>query len=335
VRVGVIGTGFGRRVVAPAFDATAGCTVAEVVSARDADAVADLCRRDDIDLVAVHSPPFLHARYVHAAVAAGHAVLCDKPFGGDAREAAAMLDAALVAGVVNLVNFEFRHDPGRRYLHGLLRDGAIGRVEHVSWVHLSAGSRVPLRPFGWLFEAAKGGGWIGAWGSHAVDAVRWLVDEIAEASAVRRLDITARPDADGRLHPVDVEDGLTAWLRTARGTTVTLDSTFAATASVPARIVVTGTAGVVESIGDTRTVVRRADGEHVEHERDPGDSDRHQESMRRWAEVVRDVVGGDRPASGPDVATFADGLACARVLDELRTGPLVSREVTAPAAPPA
>ena len=79
VRVGIIGTGFGARVVAGAFDA-ADCDVTDVVTARDASAVRALCR-SDVDLVAVHSPPFLHASHVAMAVDAGRAVLCDKPFG--------------------------------------------------------------------------------------------------------------------------------------------------------------------------------------------------------------------------------------------------------------
>ena len=40
MRVAVIGTGFGARVVAPAFAAADGCEVVEVVSPRDDDAVA-------------------------------------------------------------------------------------------------------------------------------------------------------------------------------------------------------------------------------------------------------------------------------------------------------
>jgi hypothetical protein len=38
--------------------------------------------------------------------------------------------------------------------------------------------------------------------------------------------------------------------------------------------------------------------------------------MRRWAAVVRNAV--EDGEWGPDVPTFADGLACARVLDALR-----------------
>jgi predicted dehydrogenase len=57
VRVGVIGTGFGARVVVPVFAATDGCEVLEVVTARDGEAVGALCRRRDLGLVSL-APTF-------------------------------------------------------------------------------------------------------------------------------------------------------------------------------------------------------------------------------------------------------------------------------------
>ena len=74
MRVGVVGTGFGARVVAPVFAATPGCEVVDVVSARDEFAVAALCGQGDVDLVSVHSPPFLHVAHVRRALKSGHAV---------------------------------------------------------------------------------------------------------------------------------------------------------------------------------------------------------------------------------------------------------------------
>ena len=90
----MIGRGFGARVVAPVFAQTQGCKVVGVVSPRDEAAVAELCARADVDLVCVHSPPFLHRDHVRRAIDAGHAVLCDKPFGCNADDAVAMEAAA-------------------------------------------------------------------------------------------------------------------------------------------------------------------------------------------------------------------------------------------------
>jgi predicted dehydrogenase len=326
VNVVVIGHGFGGRVVAPAFAATEGCRVVDVVSARDEAAVLAAVARPDADLVSVHSPPFLHARDVRAALHAGKAVLCDKPFALDATEAAELVADAARADVVNLVNFEFRWEPSRIALRDALHAGAIGRPEHVAWAHLSAGSRVPLRPYGWLFDAARGGGWIGAWASHTVDTLRWLFgDDVSVDEAFRRLDIPERPDADGVVHPCTAEDGLTASLTVGEDVSVTIDSSFACATTAAPRITVFGGDGAIDCVGADRVVLRRPDGsrEDLLVARTDEPRDHHHAAMQRWAEVVRDSVHAGAPH--PGAATFADGLACDCVLDQLRAAPLTVR----------
>jgi predicted dehydrogenase len=303
-------------VVAPVFAATDGCDVVEVVSARDDAAVRELCARPDLDLVAVHSPPFLHPAHVGYALDAGHAVLCDKPFGRNAEDAAAMLEHARAAGVLHLGNLEFRYQPGRATLRALANSGAIGTVEHVEVTQFSAGSRVPFRKYGWLFDADRGGGWIGAWGSHFLDYVRWTFGEVVECGAELRTDITHRPDADGVLRECTAEDAFVAWLRTERGVSITIDTTFVAPVNLPSRVVVIGADGVLELRSDHRITRYTAAGSEEVFRLDVTADDPHLVPMQRWAEVVRDAVrAGEAPL---DAATLADGLACARVMDALR-----------------
>lgn len=316
VRIGIVGRGFGARVVAPVFSQTDGCDVVDVVSARDDTAVRELCARTDLDLVAVHSPPFLHPTHVDYALDAGHAVLCDKPFGCTAQDAATMLEHARAAGVLHLGNFEFRYQPGRATLRDLANDGRIGAVEHVEVVQFSAGSRVPLRKYGWLFDADRGGGWIGAWGSHFLDYVRWTFGEVVDCGAELRTDIAQRPDADGVLHECTAEDAFVAWLRTDRGVSVTIDTTFVAPVNLPSRVTVIGSNGVLELRSDHSITQFTADGRDEVFRLDVTAEDPHLVPMQRWAEVVRDSVrAGEAPR---DAATLEDGLACARMMDELR-----------------
>jgi predicted dehydrogenase len=271
---------------------------------------------EHVRLVSIASPPATHHPIALEALAAGKAVLCDKPFGLDATEAASLDDEAEAAEVVHLVNFEFRHHPVRRQVRDLVVDGAVGRVEHVQWTHLSAASRVPMRPHGWLFERRRGGGWIGAWGSHAIDALRWIVGEVHIASAHCRTSITHRPDSDGRLRPVDAEDGFSAWLELACGATVWIDSDFAAVAPVAPRLVFQGSEGVLECVADARLTLRRVDGTRAEIEPAAVSGDPHLVPMHRWAEVVRDAVREGQPVA----PTFADGVACRLVLDAMVAG---------------
>ena len=315
VRVGVIGTGFGARVVAAAFRAT-GSQVSEVVTARDAAAIRALCR-SDVDLVSVHSPPFLHAEHVAMALDAGRAVLCDKPFGTSLDEALAMAEAAEAAGVVNLVNFEFRFQPARLAMRDLLASGAIGRPEHLGYTAYTSGSRVPLRPWGWLFDRSRGGGWIGAFGSHAIDMVRWLLGEVTRAGAVSWVNVAERPDTDGVGRRCDAEDAFTGWMELESGATASVDTSFTAGVALPPRIVITGSAGSLENVGDARVVLRRDDGsrEELDFPRPSGDS--HGVAMEAWASAVVGAVTGGATIT----PSFADGVACMRVMEQWRVVP--------------
>ncbi len=317
VRVGVVGTGFGARVVAPVFAATPGCEVVDVVSARDAPAIDHLCRRPDVDLVSVHTPPALHAATVRTALVAGKALLCDKPFGRTHAEAVAMADVARERNVVALVNFEFRYEPARQMVKDLIERGEIGAVERVVWTHTSSTTRIPLRPAGWLFDRAAGGGWLGAWGAHALDTARWWCGELTVLHADLRTEITARPDGNGAPVTCDAEDSLRVVLATPDGAPVLLDSTSTAVSTLAPRVVVVGSDAVVEVIADRRVVVRRADGSRTEWVRpDTAASDPHLDAMRAWATVVRDsVVGGVAVAGAP---TFADGMVVATLIHEIR-----------------
>jgi predicted dehydrogenase len=316
VRVGVIGTGFGAQVVAPAFDATPGCDVVEVVTPRDEAAVAALCARSDVDLVSVHSPPFLHLDHVRKAVAAGHAVLCDKPFGRNAEESAEMVDVARAAGVVGLLNFERRFDPAREQLRDLLLAGAIGRPYHFQYSRFIA---LPEpRRYGWLSEPGLGGGWLGGQGSHLIDAVRWLFGEVAQAAAVMRTPTTHRLDASGELRASIAEDGFTAILRTESGVTSVIDAEIESPVAMPERLVVLGTGGLLE-VGDDRVTRTTASGDVEIVTVDLGGRPSLLVAMQRWASVVCEAVRTGTVAAGSP--TFADGLACAQVMDRMRPGP--------------
>ena len=83
MKVAVIGTGFGKHAAAPVYESL-GLDV-EVISPRD-DVAVKSAMASDVDLISVHSPPFMHVDHVSAAIEHGHAVLCDKPFGRERRK---------------------------------------------------------------------------------------------------------------------------------------------------------------------------------------------------------------------------------------------------------
>lgn len=317
LRVGIVGTGFGSRVVAEAFR-TSGWQVADVVTARDPEGVRALCH-STVDLISIQSPPFLHAEHVTWAVDAGRAVLCDKPFGTSVEEAAGMVEAAEAAGVSNFLNFEFRHQPARMAMSEVLESGTIGSPEHLVYTAFTSGSR-PSRPWGWLFDRSLGGGWIGAFGSHAIDLVRWLLGEVADAGAESWITVPERVDVEGGLHRCDAEDAFAGWMAFRSGATAVVDSSSTAGLPMTPRIVVTGSEGAVEDIGDARVVVHRKDGSKEQltfDRRGGGGGDPHDDAMVAWTGAIRDSLSSGEP-TGP---SFADGLACMRVMERWRRVP--------------
>ena len=249
------------------------------------------------------------------AIEAGHAVLCDKPFGRNAEEAAEMCDLAREAGVLGLLNFENRYDAARMRVRALIEEGAIGTPEHVQFSMLLSISRVPLRRYGWLFDDALGGGWLRALGSHLIDFSRWTFGEVVEASGQLRTAIAERPDADGKLHRCSADDGFVATLRSERGVTTVIDSSSAAPVNVTPTLVVVGSKGTLESVADSRIVLHNEGGSKEVFAVEPGGNALFK-AQQKWAGVIRDAVrDGAVPEGAP---TFADGLAWNEVLDRIR-----------------
>ncbi len=310
LRIVVIGTGFGQHVVAPAWQGL-GCEVT-VVSPRDTEAVRAAIA-GPCDLVSVHSAPFLHLGHVRLAVEHGRNVLCDKPFGANAEEAREMRDLATRAGVLHFLNFEFRSDPLRLKLKALLDAGAIGAPAHLSWTAFNSGGR-KLR-HRWLFEKGRGG-WIGAFGSHAVDTLRWLFGDIAAAGGQLRTEVTMRRDRDkatGAMHASTAEDAFTAWFRMESGFTATLDTGYAAAVGVPSILTVFGGEGAIQ-VTDGSELAVLTPGREPERFPFASEADPHQPGLGLWFAKVQDALVERRQIT-PD---FNDGLACAKVLDALR-----------------
>lgn len=310
MRVLVIGTGFGAGVMAPAFERE-GFAV-RVISPRDGKALR-LALDESPDLVSIHSPPFMHREHVDLALDRGLAVLCDKPFGLDAADAAAMRDRAQALGAANFVNFELRWKPARIKLKQLLQGGAIGTLQHVSWTMFGDGLR--QQKYGWLHDAALGGGWIGAYGAHGIDMLRWLTgSEIAECGGVVRADVAQRPDSSGVLRPVSAEDAFSAWFALDNGCTASFDTGFSTASSFPERILFLGSEGAIELIGDITLELRQAGlpPERIDFA-DAAESG-YAPALRRWLPAVVQAMAERRPLA-PD---FSDGAAVTDVLDRLR-----------------
>lgn len=238
IKVGIIGTGFGSLVQIPAFQRTPGVQVVAVASGSAArarevaqrfgipaayDDYRRLLAEQELDLVSVVTPPYLHHEMVLAAVERGCHVLCEKPLALNLAQAREMLAAAERAGVVHAVDHEFRYLPPRARMKELVEAGYLGELRTVRVSVLTDVLRsVEGRPWNWWSEREKGGGILGAFGSHLIDSLRWWFGEIVEVAAQVDTFVRRRPLPDGSAwREVTSDDQVAALLRLANGAQVT------------------------------------------------------------------------------------------------------------------
>src|SRR2546425_1222425 len=222
IRIGIIGAGFARSTQIPGFANCEGARVVAISSAHreHAEEVARefdipnvesdwraLVARDDIDLVSIVTPVVTHCEMTLAALERGKAVLCEKPMAMNGDEAQRMTERARDAGVLALIDHELRFLPGRKQLHDSLRRGDIGKVRHAKVTFRSDSRADADRPWNWWSDKTKGGGTLGAIGSHVIDGFRWLLNtEVAEVFGNLATHIRERKDEAGKLRKVTTDD---------------------------------------------------------------------------------------------------------------------------------
>ena len=145
-------------------------------------------------LVTVATPPHAHHRVVMKAIAAGRHVVCEKPFARDLAQACTMRDAAAAAGIVHMLGAEFRFDTAQALLRRVVADGLIGVPRQFLRIHHQSGLQDPAEKLSdWWEDAAQGGGFLGAFGTHMIDQVLSTLGPITRVACVLQTLAPGRP----------------------------------------------------------------------------------------------------------------------------------------------
>jgi predicted dehydrogenase len=133
-------------------------------------------------VVACTSNKFL-APVAIAALNAGKHVLCEKPMGRNATEAAQIASAALRADRVLKVGFTLRFHPALRKAHQLCADGVLGPLHFVQATYGHGGR--PGYEKEWRGDSElAGGGELLDQGVHLLDLSRWFLGDLNVVAAV-------------------------------------------------------------------------------------------------------------------------------------------------------
>jgi len=169
----------------------------------------ELLAHPAIEAVYVATPHPMHREWAVAAANAGKHVLCEKPIGMNAHEAAAMIEAARSNGVFLMEAFMYRCHPQTERVLGLIRSGALGTIE---LVQASFGFQAAYDQKGRLFNPELGGGGILDIGCYPVSFARLIAGTAAEPRPNAPAQNPDRLSATAQLGQTGVDELATATL---------------------------------------------------------------------------------------------------------------------------
>ena len=334
-RIGIIGTGFGARVQTPLFReaglevvALAGFhrpktrEIADELGVRAHNDWRELIAAPDIDLVSVTTPPSEHREMAIAALDAGKHVLCEKPTALNANEALQLVEAAKRhPDRIAIIDHELRFVPSWHDARARMKEIGPVRYAEVRYASPSRGDR--SRAWNWWSDATRGGGILGAVGSHFIDALRYFGMEIESVQAMLRTIIDRRPFGEGT-REVTSDDFASVDLQLRGGAIAVI--TLSAVSSGPdetSMMTIYGQSGAIRFVGEE--VLFSHSGSPFEQiagpaPKLPGNSPggAFGTGTLYLGRALRAALDdGDRNALSP-AATFEDGLMQQRALDAAR-----------------
>lgn len=200
----------------------------------------EVVARPDIGLIDISTPGDSHYDIAIAAAEAGKHILCEKPLANTLDEARKMQEAVERAGVIGMVNFNYRRVPAVQLAKQLIDSGQIGEIRHWRAVYLQDWITDPEFPLVWrLQKHLAGSGALGDIGAHIIDLAHFLLGDIEEVNGLLKTFIKERPipaemtglsaSASTERGEVTVDDAALVLARFANGAIGTFEATRFAT----------------------------------------------------------------------------------------------------------
>lgn len=149
----------------------------------DVEDVGSLLERDDVDLIYIATPPFLHYSEGIAALEAGKHLIVEKPLALTVAQADAMIAAAHTRDLLVVANLMQRYNPLFAMVRTLVETKILGEPLHGTFENYASDENLPESH--WFWDRAKSGGIFIEHGVHFFDLFAgWLGEGKIEAAQV-------------------------------------------------------------------------------------------------------------------------------------------------------
>jgi predicted dehydrogenase len=169
----------------------------------------ELLDRNDIQIVNICTPNYLHKQVIMDALKTGKHIYCDKPLALNSTEAREICEAGKHVNTTQQMTFEYRFIPAIMRAKEMVQSGFLGDVYSFRASYLHSGYVDANRPISWRLQMDKsGGGAICDLGSHVIDLLRYLLGDFKRVCARLKTFIRERPAEPGgaQKSPVTVDD---------------------------------------------------------------------------------------------------------------------------------
>jgi predicted dehydrogenase len=179
------------------------------------------------------TPDPVHFPTTMPLLAAGKHVLCEKPLATSHADAQAMADAAVAAGVVNMVNLSYRNVAALQQAAVMVREGAIGTVRHFEASYLQSWLTQPAwgewreqSQWLWRLSSAHGSkGVLGDVGIHILDYATFIAGQDVRDISCRLATFDKAPGGRIGDYVLDANDSATMQVVLANGALGTVAAT--------------------------------------------------------------------------------------------------------------
>ncbi|RIX99751.1 gfo/Idh/MocA family oxidoreductase [Aureimonas flava] len=166
----------------------------------------------EVEVVSIAAPNPFHADMARAALEAGKHVWCEKPMATTREDARSMLEAWRRSGRVAALGYNYVQNPALRQMEELIRDGAVGTVNHVRLEMDEDFMADPDAPFAFKNGAESGLGALDDFAVHPLSILWRLAGPVASAMTDQ-----AKPYASRGGRAVETHEIATSLLRLRSG----------------------------------------------------------------------------------------------------------------------
>lgn len=154
--------------------------VYDITSYKLYDDIDTMLDNEELDMVDIAIPTYLHAEIACKVLARGYHVLCEKPVAGSSADGWKMVEAAKQADRKLMIGQCLRFWPAYEYLKEAVAENRFGEVVSGSFFRGSA------MPKGWYHDGSLSGGCLLDMHIHDTDIIQWVLGKPLKVSTVAK-----------------------------------------------------------------------------------------------------------------------------------------------------